>query len=673
MEEIPILRDLVVLVAIAIPAVLLAHRLKIPTLVGFLFTGILIGPHALGFVQDTHNVTQLAEIGAVLLLFAVGLELSLSRIVRMGRYVIQGGTIQMLGTMAIVGMVAFAARLPVNHAILWGALVALSSTAIILKIYADRGELDAPHGRVVVAILLFQDLCVVPLMVLMPLLAGTQQGVSALFRAILVTVVATGGLIVAGRFIVPRFLARVTTLHNQEIFTLCVLAIGLGAAFLTSRFGLSLALGAFLAGLIVSESEYGLQALSDVLPFRDTFSGIFFTSIGMLLNIRFFFEHALLVLAVAAGVIVLKTLAGYAVVRFIRRSDRAGIIVGLGLAQVGEFSFVLASVAATLGLLVGDEYQVFLGAAIVTMLVAPFLVASSADIADWLLKHRMAPTMEFATREVRAAKPLTDHVIIVGYGLNGRNLGRALRSAGIPYAIMDSNGQKVRDARMDREPIFFGDGTRGEVLERIGIHRARMLVFAIASHQDEKRGIVVARHLNAKIHIVARTRYVSDMEELYALGANEVVPEEFETSLEIFARVLRRYGITEGRIREQAEEARRDHYDLLRQRGTSVTRVDGFLSPVAARVEMETLTVRRGSQAAGRSLTELNALCGGARVAAVIRQGQVRYDLDAGSVLSPGDTVVLIGSGDALSAATKVFREDAARTTGETAATSVPT
>jgi CPA2 family monovalent cation:H+ antiporter-2 len=582
--------------------------------------------------------------------------------------VIQGGTIQMLGTMAIVGMVAFAARLPVNHAILWGALVALSSTAIILKIYADRGELDAPHGRVVVAILLFQDLCVVPLMVLMPLLAGTQQGVSALFRAILVTVVATGGLIVAGRFIVPRFLARVTTLHNQEIFTLCVLAIGLGAAFLTSRFGLSLALGAFLAGLIVSESEYGLQALSDVLPFRDTFSGIFFTSIGMLLNIRFFFEHALLVLAVAAGVIVLKTLAGYAVVRFIRRSDRAGIIVGLGLAQVGEFSFVLASVAATLGLLVGDEYQVFLGAAIVTMLVAPFLVASSADIADWLLKHRMAPTMEFATREVRAAKPLTDHVIIVGYGLNGRNLGRALRSAGIPYAIMDSNGQKVRDARMDREPIFFGDGTRGEVLERIGIHRARMLVFAIASHQDEKRGIVVARHLNAKIHIVARTRYVSDMEELYALGANEVVPEEFETSLEIFARVLRRYGITEGRIREQAEEARRDHYDLLRQRGTSVTRVDGFLSPVAARVEMETLTVRRGSQAAGRSLTELNALCGGARVAAVIRQGQVRYDLDAGSVLSPGDTVVLIGSGDALSAATKVFREDAARTTGETAA-----
>jgi CPA2 family monovalent cation:H+ antiporter-2 len=263
----------------------------------------------------------------------------------------------------------------------------------------------------------------------------------------------------------------------------------------------------------------------------------------------------------------------------------------------------------------------------------------------------------FATREVRAAKPLTDHVIIVGYGLNGRNLARALRAAGIAYAVMDSNGHKVRDAKRDREPIFFGDGTRGEVLDRVGVQRARMLVFAIASHQDEKRGIAVARHLNPKLHIVARTRYVSDMEELYELGANEVVPEEFETSLEIFVRVLRKYGIPEGRIREQAEEIRGDHYEVLRQRGTSLTRVDGFLSPLAARVEMETVSVQRGSQASGRSLTEVNLLCAGARVAALIRGGNVRYDLDASSVLNVGDTVVLIGSADAVQKASAVFRE----------------
>jgi monovalent cation:H+ antiporter-2, CPA2 family len=660
MEEIPVLRDLVVLVAVAVPAVLLAHRFKIPTLVGFLFTGILIGPHALRFVHDTHSVQQMAEIGSVLLLFAVGLELSLSRIVKMGRYVIQGGMIQMFLTIGVVGAVAMLVGLSLNSAILWGSLIALSSTAIILKIYADKGELDSAHGKMVVAILLFQDLCVVPLMVMLPLLAGTQQGPSAMVRAVVVTAVVTGTLVLGGRYIVPKFLERVTALRNAEIFTLCVLGIGLGAAFLTSRFGLSLALGAFLAGLVVSESEYGLQALSDVLPFRDAFSGIFFTSIGMLLNIRFFFENAGVILLVAFGVLVFKTAATFAVVRFVRRSSRVGLIAGIGLAQVGEFSFVLASVAATLGLLTGDEYQVFLGAAIISMLAAPFLVAAAPDIAEWALSRRAQPTMMFATREVRAAKPLTDHVIIVGYGLNGRNLARALRAAGIAYAVMDSNGHKVRDAKRDREPIFFGDGTRGEVLDRVGIHRARMLVFAIASHQDEKRGIAVARHLNPKLHIVARTRYVSDMEELYELGANEVVPEEFETSLEIFVRVLRKYGIPEGRIREQAEEIRGDHYEVLRQRGTSLTRVDGFLSPLAARVEMETVAVQRGSPASGRTLTETNLLCAGARVAAVIRGGNVRYDLDASSVLNVGDTVVLIGSADSVQKASAVFRESPA-------------
>jgi CPA2 family monovalent cation:H+ antiporter-2 len=651
MENIPLLRDLVVLVAVAIPAVMLAHRLKIPTLVGFLFTGILIGPHALGFIREVGVVHELAEIGSVLLLFAVGLELSLSRIVKMGKYVLQGGSIQMFGTIAVVAAVALVAGLPANHAVLWGALIALSSTAIILKIYADRGELDSPQGRIVVAILLFQDLCVVPLMVLLPLLAGVQQGPMAVLRAIGVSIGVTGGLILAGRYIVPVFLERVTNLRNQEIFTLCVLAIGLGAAFLTSRFGLSLALGAFLAGLVVSESEYGLQALSDVLPFRDTFSGIFFTSIGMLLDVRFFVENALVVMAVALGAIVLKAAAGYGVVRFVRRSARTGIIAGLGLAQVGEFSFILASVASTLDLLAGREYQVFLGAAIITMLAAPFLVQGAESIADWMLRHRLAPTMEFATREVRAARPLTDHVIIVGYGLNGRNLSRALRSAGIPYAIMDSNGQKVRDARLNREPIFFGDGTRSEVLERIGIKRARLLVFAIASHGDEKRGIAVARHLNPMIHIVARTRYVSDMEELYERGANEVVPEEFETSLEIFARVLRKYGVSEGRIREQAEEARGDHYELLRQRGTSMTRVDGFLSPLAVRVEMETLTISRGSAAEGRPISEFRECAPGARIAALIRRGEVQFELEDTSPLLAGDSVVLLGSADALKVA----------------------
>jgi CPA2 family monovalent cation:H+ antiporter-2 len=657
-HEIPLLRDLVILVAVAIPVVVLAHRLRIPTLVGFLLTGIVIGPHALGFVREVETVNELAEIGAVLLLFAVGLELSLSRIIRLGGYVLRAGAIQVVGTIAVVAAVALVARLPVNHAILWGALIALSSTAIILKIYADRGELDAPHGRMVVAILLFQDLCVVPLMVLLPLLAGTQQGLGAIGRAIFVTALVTGGLVMGGRLIVPRVLERASNLRSNEIFTLCVLAIGLTAAWITSVFGLSLALGAFIAGLVVSDSEYGLQALSDVLPFRDTFSGVFFTSVGMLLDIRYFFDHAPLILTVAAGVVVLKTVAGYAVVRVVRRSARVGVVAGIGLAQVGEFSFVLASVAVTLGLLGVEEHQIFLGASVLTMLVAPFLVNAAPTIAEWVLRHRAMPTMEFATREVRAVKPLQDHVIIVGYGLNGRNLARALRSAGIAYAILESNGQKVREAKLDREPIFFGDGTRGEVLDRVGIHRARLLVFAIASHQDEKRGIAVARRLNARLHIVARTRYVSDIEELYRLGANEVVPEEFETSLEIFARVLRRYNIPESRIREQAEQARGDHYELLRQRGTTLTRVDRFLSPLAERLELESVTVRPGARAAGETPVSLDLERNtGARVVGIVRNGVVSYEITDQTLFSVGDTIVLLGAPEALAGAARLFCE----------------
>ena len=657
MERIPLLRDLVVLIAVAIPVVIAAHRLKIPTLVGFLLTGIVMGPHALGLIRDVETVESLAEVGAVLLLFAVGLELSLSRIVRLGKYVLGGGAIQMLGTIGIVALVVIALQKPVNNAVLWGALIALSSTAIILKIYADRGELDSTHGRIVVAILLFQDLCVVPLMVLLPLLAGTQQGAFAVARAVLVTVAVTGGLVLGGRVIVPKALARVTTLRNQEIFTLCVLAIGLGMAYLTSLFGLSLALGAFLAGLIIAESEYGLQALSDVLPFRDTFSGIFFTSVGMLLDVRFFASHVVVILAVAAGVILLKAVAGYGVVRIVRRSTRVGVIAGIGVAQVGEFSFVLASVAATLGLMGVTDYQVFLGAAIVTMLASPFLVEAAPSIADWIMSRRKTSTMEFATREMKMTRPLEDHVVIIGYGLNGRNLARALRGAGIPYAVLESSGPTVRQARLEREPIFFGDGTRGEVLDRVGIRRARVLVFAIASHQDEKRGIVVAKHMNPKIHIVARTRYVRDIEELYTLGANEVVPEEFETSLEIFARVLRRFGVPESRIREQAEEARSDHYELLRERGTQFTRVDGYLSPFAM-LDLKTVPIQAGMAACGATLDSMEMRrSAGASVIAIIRDGQVRYDIDGETRLAVGDQAVVVGDARAVEAAAARLRE----------------
>ncbi|HEX4935404.1 MAG TPA: cation:proton antiporter [Gemmatimonadaceae bacterium] len=577
MHGIPLLRDLVILVAVAVPVVVLAYRLRIPSVVGFLVSGIAIGPTALGLVRDVASVQSLAEIGVVLLLFAVGLELSLSRIVKMGRLILAGGALQLVGTMLAVAAIAVALGGAWRIGLLYGALIALSSTAIILKVYADRGELEAQYARVVVAILLFQDLCVVPLMLLLPLVGGDGADIGDIARRVGLAIVVTALLLVVGRWAVPRALARIAEIRNQEIFTLVVVAIGLGAAFVTSSFGLSLALGSFLAGLIISESEYGLQALSDVLPFRDTFSGIFFTSVGMLMDVKFFASHAPGIIGFAVAILLLKSAINYGVVRFIRRSQRVGLVAGIGLAQVGEFSFVLAGSAVGYGLLSTSEYQVFLGAAILTMLAAPFLVNAAPDIADWVFQFRAMPTMEFATREVRAVKPLDSHVIIVGYGLNGRNVARALRRAGIQYAVIESNGQVVRQARLDRELVFFGDGTRGEVLERVGIARARVIVFCLAAIGDERRAVAVARHLNPKVHIVTRTRYVAEIADLQRLGADEVVPEEFETSLEIFARVLRQYGVPDEKIRATAETARRDHYEMLRERGATHTPIDSIL------------------------------------------------------------------------------------------------
>lgn len=564
MHEFPILRDLVILVAVAIPVVLTAQRFRVPTVVGFLLTGMAIGPHGLRLIGQPNSVAGLAEVGVILLLFTIGLELSLSRIIRLGRTVIHGGGLQMAGTMLAVVILAAGFGIPLSIGILYGALVALSSTAIVLKIYTDRGELDTPHGRVVVAILLFQDLCVVPLMLLVPLLAGATSGLGAALRDMAAGVAVVGALILGGRVLVPRVLERIATVSNREIFTLCIMFFGLGAAFVTSFFGLSLAIGAFIAGLVISESEYGMQALSDVLPFRDTFSGIFFISVGMLLDVGRLLADPLPLLSTALGIVLLKATVAAAATRSMGRSLEVSVMGGLALAQVGEFSFVLAAVALSAGLLGPEDYQTFLGASVASMLAAPFLISAADRVAELVCRITGRPALEILPHEAREIAGLKDHVIIVGYGLNGRNLARVLKVAGIPYVILEQNGQTVRRARLEREPIFFGDGSRPDVLERVGIARARVVVFAISAPAAEHRGVAVARKLNPRVRIVVRTRYVASIPELERAGADQVVPEEFETSVEIFARVLRIYGVQSDVIQREIDAVRSEHYGMLR-------------------------------------------------------------------------------------------------------------
>jgi len=655
MHDFTVLRDLVVLVAVAIPVVSLAHRLRVPTVVGFLLTGLAIGPGALGLIQNSESVSNLAEIGVVLLLFTIGLELSLSRVFKLGRAVLQGGSVQVVGTMAIATLLAMVFEVPARQALFYGALAALSSTAIVLKVLTDRQELDTPHGRIVVAILLFQDLSVVPLMLLVPILAGVGGGLGATLQDTAISFGVVAALVAGSWFIVPKVLEKVAALRNREIFTLCIVFLGLGAAYLTASFGLSLALGAFIAGLVISESEFGVQALSDMLPFRDTFSGIFFISVGMLLDLRFLLAHWALLLGLVVALLVLKTAIGAGATRLLKRSLQVSILSGLSLAQVGEFSFILATVGVSHGLLRPEAHQLFIGASVMSMLAAPFIIASARPLAELACRVAGKPTVKLQSHETAAVSALKDHVIIVGYGVNGRNLARVLKAAAIPFVILEQNGHVVRRGRLDREPIYFGDGTRGEVLRKVGIERARVIVLAISAPAEERRGVAEARNLNSTIRIIVRTRYVAEIEALERLGADIVVPEEFETSIEIFARVLRLYGVPGNVIERDVEAVRGDRYELLRGLSLSELRLEE-LKHLGVRAELDTVEVEHGARAAGQDLISLRLRHEtGATVIAVVRDGTALYPPEPAFRFQPGDTVVLIGNRDALDRAVRFF------------------
>lgn len=658
MPDLGLLRDLVVLVAVAIPVVAIAQRFRIPSVVGFLLTGIAIGPSGLGLIARADSVSGIAEVGVVLLLFAIGLELPLSRVLRMGRPLVLGGALQVGLTMAVVALLAAGFEVPWPRAVFFGALVAMSSTTILLKTYQDREELEAPHARVAVAILLFQDLCVVPLMLLVPVLGGASAGAGAVAGRIGLSLLAVVGLVVGGRVLLPWLLEKVVATGNRELFTLGIVFFGLGAAFLASLAGLSLAVGAFLAGLVISESEYGLQALSDVLPFRDVFSGIFFASVGMLFDLGVLVREPLLFLAVVIGLQVVKALVAAVAVKALGRSLEVSLRAGLGLAQVGEFAFVLAAAGLPLGLFPAGSYQVFLGASVYSMLVAPFLIHAAGPLAERLahLGRRAAP---------RTARPgdaahgeLADHVIIVGYGLNGRNIARALRAAGIAYVVLEQNGELVRRAKERGERVLFGDGTRAGVLKRAGVARARVLVFAIAVSQEELRGVAVARSLNARLRIIVRTRYVAAVRDLERAGANEVVPEEFETSLEIFARVLRAFAVPANVVRREIDAARGSRYEMLRGLVLPDLRYDA-LDRLGVEAHVETVAVEAGSEAIGHNAVDLHLRTrSGATVLAAVRDGVAIYEPDSAFGYRAGDVVVLVGTEEALERAERVFVAD---------------
>ncbi len=657
MSEIHFLGEFVIVLLAVISILFFFQKLRFPTIVGFLLAGVIMGPTALGLIRNVSEVETLAEIGVVLLLFTIGLEFSLDEIIKAQRRLILAGALQVSLTTFAVFVVFVLFGTSLETAIFYGFLLSLSSTAIVLRIYDERREINAPQGRSATGILLFQDLCIVPMMLLTPLLGhGGGGSVLLILWAMVKSILALAFIVIAARKVIPWLLRQVALLRNRELFTLFVVFVCLGTAWLTSQSGLSLALGALVAGLVISESELSHQVVADILPLRDCFSGIFFISVGMLLNLEFLAKNLTMAVLNPILIIGVKGLVIFLVFWWLYGSMRLGIVLGLALSQVGEFSFILAKAGMSYDLLSQAGEQTFLAASILTMIATPFLIQWAHRFAfgfDSMFSRSEAPSTSKRVEDPHGIP--SGHVLIVGYGLNGQNLSRVLKEVGISFRALDMDPDLVRRAQQEGEPVYFGDGTRLDVLHRLGIEHARVLVIAISAPQATAHMVSQARRMRPDICIIVRTRYVAEIDHLYQLGANQVIPEEFETSVEIFARVLQEYHIPRNVIALQVELIRREHYGTLRGlrlQGKQLDELNQFLVGTTTDI----FSIVEGSPVVGKNLGELDlqSRCG-VTIIAVVRNGNSHHNVGGDFSLNAGDLLVLLGDHKALDEAGSIL------------------
>lgn len=649
----------IIFVASAV-VVFFLHKLNMPSLVGFLVAGIIIGPYGIGLIKNTHEVETMAEIGVVLLLFTIGIEFSMTRLMRMKKAVIGGGGAQVLLTIAVSAAAAYLAAGGINRSIFFGFLIALSSTAIVLKMLAEKGEIDSPHGRVMVGILIFQDLCVVPLMLLTPALSGEGLNLLAIAMSMGKAAFIIAAVLLGARWIVPGMLQHVVGTRSRELFIITIILLCLGIALLTSRFGLSLALGAFLAGLVISESEYAHQATADILPFKESFIGLFFVSVGMLMDFSYMTGNCLKIAISVAAIFGIKTLTGVLAAVAAGNPLRSSIYAGLGLAQIGEFSFVLAVAGKSAGIITEDFYQIFLSSSVVTMTMTPFVMKAAPSVAGWIVSRdllkRAGRLKKFSEGQGHPRKR-QNHVIIIGFGLNGRNLARVLKEAEVPYVVLEINSETVREMKKRGEPIYYGDATSAEILHKLSVDKARLLVVAISDPASARKIVSVARHENPAIYIIVRTRYVAEVEDLKVLGANEVIPEEFETSIEIFTRVLHQYRFPHSVVADMGERIRSGSYTALRS--TEIPRRHLFdKCEWLPEIELDGFRIPDGSHMTGQSISGLQIRKKtGVTIIACRRNAGIYANPEPDFVFRQGDIILFTGDRKSMDAALSYFKK----------------
>jgi len=562
LEDLNIGRDLLIVLVTAIAGGMLARRLRLPIILGYLVGGIAIGPFGFGLVHDVETIDALANIGVILLLFAIGLEFSIREIMKMGKVSLLGGIAQILLTAAAGFGLGRLVDLSSTGSIFFGFIIALSSTMVVLKILMERGEIDTTHGRIMLGILLVQDLSVVPIMVLMPAVGGDTGGLwTSLGLAVLKAVIFLGIMILLGIWGMPWFLRKVAGQRSRELFLLTVVVICLAAAFGTYYFGLSAAFGAFTAGLLISQSGYARQAFADIMPLRDTFAALFFVSLGMLANLGFVGENLESVATVVVVIMGAKFLICSLITRIFGYSHKTVLMVGTGLIQIGEFSFILAMMGVELGILSEYLYSLTVAAAIITMLLTPFIMSMNANIYKWLSQKKW-----FAGQLAGSVDPewlqweleMSRHAVICGYGDIGRRVAEVLEKQKFSYLVIELDPNIIADLRKRGIPCIYGDSSNPEILNSTHLDKARVLVCTIPDYVAVELTARNARQINPKLDVIARVYRDADAELLKGLGAAELVLPLFEGSLEMIRHTLHRFGMSSTEIQYILNSMRRE-------------------------------------------------------------------------------------------------------------------
>ncbi|MCU0409997.1 MAG: cation:proton antiporter [Bacteroidales bacterium] len=602
--EIGVLKDIVIIFALSTLVNFIFTRIKVPVIIGYLVTGVIAGPHLLKLISSPENVEVMAEIGVILLMFTIGLEFSLNHLLRIRRIVFFGGFLQLILTAFISMLLARLYHMEWTSALFVGFLTSLSSTAVVLKLLQERSELTTTYGRTIVGILIFQDIILIPMLLFTPMLGGASADVGS---ELLTLLLKTTGIIVfiyiGNRWLMPRLLHTIAMTHSQELFMMSILSICLAVAFMTHELGMSFAFGAFLAGLMISESEYSHNAFGNLTPFKDVFTSFFFVSIGMLLDLGFVIANPWLVIATVILVILIKTVIAGFTAFILGHTFFGTVVVGLSIAQVGEFSFILAGLGRTYDIITPYHFQLFLAVAITTMALSPLLINMSRPLATLILKlplpqylvDGLFPMQQFEIPEIK------NHIVLIGKDSRAINLAAMIKKMELPFTSVVFDPDLARKQIEKGDKAVYGDAVNEPVLRKAYIHTAEMVIVSVGDLIKAMAIVEKVRTLNKHAYIIVRSKHVTDVEELVRLGANQVIPEEFETAIDFFERILGKYLIPRLEIEKSVARIREDNYGIFRDR----EKVDGYsLLKDIPDIEIAAVRVALNSPFAGKKISE---------------------------------------------------------------------